>query len=225
VIRGNNLTDRPDPADTLAPMPDAATQPEAPAGASPEQGGPASASESLAPEAIRGLSWDSPLTPEAAMEAFRTASRRGKLAGFRTLEPAPNPGGSGAVGGAGAGRTLRCVCDIFGSPYDRDLFVTLEPSAGGSVVRLDTRLRRKFPVIVVVAMVLALWPGVWLTDSLLVTYFGWYPRAGWFTPAWYIPLTLLAVPVLLKQFKSSEASAAAEAALVVRKLRRLTNAA
>lgn len=203
-------------------MRDAATQPE-PTTPPPPPSARGAKSESLAPDDIRAMSWASPLTPDAAVDALRNASRRGKLAGFRTLDTPPESGGGAS--------TRRCVCDIFGSPYDRDLFITIEPGGesggageGGSTVRLDTRLRRKFPVIVIVVMVLALWPGVWLTDSLLVTYFSWYPRSEWVTWAWYVPLMLLAVPVLIKQYRSSEAAAAQEAAKVVRKLRRLTNA-
>lgn len=225
MISGGELTDRAIRTDTLATMPDATpdatSQPDPPvadaAGATDGAGG----SESLSPDEVRGTVWASPLAPEAAVEALRAASRRGKLAGFRTLDASSDsPPDSG--GGAGV---RRCACDVFGSPYDRDLFIAIAPGdGGGSTVRLDTRLRRKFPAIVIVVMVLAVWPGVWLTDSLLVTYFGWYPRSEWVTWAWYVPLMLLAVPVLIKQYRSSEAMAAVEAARVVRKLRRLTNA-
>jgi hypothetical protein len=45
---------------------------------------------------------------------------------------------------------------------------------------------------------LTVYPGVLLTDSLLATYFLWYPRSIWFTCAWYLPITVLPVPWMWK---------------------------
>lgn len=184
----------------------------------------AAASESLSPTAIQSLSWLSPLAPEAILEAFSAASRKGNLAGFKVLPSSPDQGGQGEQ----ASSTRRCACDIFGSPYDRQLLVTIEPATGsdqpGSVLRFDTKLRKAFPIVVIVVMALAIWPGVWLTDSLLVTYFSWYPKASWVTPAWYLPLMILSVPVLIGQFRKSEAQAAEHAATLMAKLRKLAGA-
>ncbi|MGP1345723.1 MAG: hypothetical protein ACTS3F_03535 [Phycisphaerales bacterium] len=183
-------------------------------------------SESLSPSALRGLVVRSPMPPDGVVGALETASRRGKLPGFRSLPPPPEPG------------ARRVCCDVFGSPYDRDLIITILPARAhqegarhadpaaptGSTLRFESRLRRKFPAAVAIVMALAIWPGVWMTDSLLVSYFSWYPRAGWVTPAWYIPLTLLAIPALWKQYRKSESGAAVEAASVVDKIARLVNA-
>jgi hypothetical protein len=169
------------------------------------------ASESLTPAALRDAVIRSPLAPERVLDAFRAASRKGNLAGFRTSPPASPAAGA-----------LGCICDVFGAPFDRELRITIAPAAsGGSELRFDTKLRPGFPLAAVVMMALALWPGVWLTDSLLVTYFSWYPRAAWFTPAWYLPLMLLCVPVLIKQCRRSEAAAAAHTGEVLDKLARL----
>jgi hypothetical protein len=66
--------------------------------------------------------------------------------------------------------------------------------------------------------VVSIWPGVWFTDSMLSTYFDWYPRSQWFTYAWYIPLSLLGIPAMWKFFKHSEKKTHAESLEVIKKI-------
>jgi len=151
----------------------------------------------------------SPLDPSTVMERLGALAKRGKLPGFEDRSEAELVSHSNVH----AFRVL-----IFGNPYDRELLGTITPEGEGSKLEFESRLLRKFPTIVIVVMVLALWPGVWLTDSMLATYFSWYPNNFWITAAWYLPLTLLCIPVLWKQFKKSEAGCAAETSELLKKI-------
>lgn len=142
----------------------------------------------------------SPLELGVALDRLQRLSRRGKLAGFRTVD----------------GTT--CEAAVFGTIYDRVMRIDLEPDGTGTRLTMTTRLKKRMPIIVIIVMALAIWPGVWMTDSMLTTYFSWYPKAFWVTCAWYLPLTLLGVPALWMQFKASQAAAAEHGAEVAQKI-------
>ena len=145
------------------------------------------------------------LTPSEAVARLLALSKRGKLPGFEDR------------GGSGVSRSFRVL--VFGHPYDRELLCEAAPTPdGGSQVTLTPRLQRRLPTIMLATIALSLWPGVWLTDTMLGMYFSWYPRQFWVTCAWYLPLTLAAIPVLWKQYRKSEALAAEEQAQVVAKI-------
>lgn len=147
------------------------------------------------------------LEPGAVVDRLAERSRRGKLPGFRELA-------------APASGARAFEADAFGNPYDRSLVGLVEPTpGGGSRLTFTLRTRWRLPIVVLVVLVLTVWPGVWLTDSLLTTYFGWYPRAFWVTAAWYLPLCALAVPVVIRQWKASKEQSAAHAAETVEKVR------
>lgn len=175
-----------------------------------------SAAELSGPAPARALPvLHSPLDPSTAMERLGALAKRGKLPGFEDRSEADRVSHSDTH----AFRVL-----VFGNPYDRELLGAITPQGEGSKTELESRLLRKFPTIVVVVMALALWPGVWLTDSMLATYFSWYPNNFWITAAWYLPLTLLCIPVLWKQFKKSEAGCATETAELLKKIAAAINA-
>lgn len=130
-----------------------------------------------------------PLDVGEGLARLERLSRKGRLAGFRRIDDST------------------CESSVFGTLYDRVMTVSLTPAEGGTRVVMSTRLKRTMPVVVIALMVFTLGPGVFVTHSMLETYFGWYPSALWVTCAWYLPLTLLAIPPLLKQFRTSEAGA------------------
>lgn len=78
----------------------------------------------------------------------------------------------------------------FGEPFD--YVVTARPDANG--ISFHASVHRKLPLVFAVVILLSIWPGSWLTDSMLRSYFTWYNFASWITYAWYIPLTV--VPLL-----------------------------
>ncbi len=130
------------------------------------------------------------------------ASRRGRLPGFvREGE-----------------RAFRA--QVFGEPFDRDLHGTIEDRpGGGSVIQWRLTLRRKMPAIAALLTLFTAWPGVWLTHSMLGVYFAGYPSAMWVTLAWYVPLVVAPMPILLRrQWRKSERVALEECARTIEKV-------
>lgn len=140
----------------------------------------------------------SPLPPSEAVDRLALLSKRGKLPGFQR-QPAQ-------------GTTEKFQLLVFGNPYDRILLGTAAPSDTGSQITLECRLLRKIPIFVIAVMVFALFPGVLVTHSMLSVWFSWYTWNEWITVAWYVPLFLLAVPALIKQYRNSERAAAIDLA-------------
>lgn len=118
-----------------------------------------------------------PLDSAAIVERLTTASRRGRLAGF-TSSPA-------------AGVLFQATA--FGSPFEGVLEARGEPSDGGTRLRFQTRMLRKFPAIFAAVLAFTIWPGVYFTDELVAQFLPsvWSP---WVTYYWYLPLTILPVP-------------------------------
>lgn len=146
------------------------------------------------------------LPPDQVIQRLVALSKRGKLPDF-------------AAEGADPDATERTFLMLaFGSPYDRELHGNIRRTPEGSRLTFHSRLKRKMPAIVIGAMAISLWPGVWLTDSMLSTYFSWYPRNAWITVAWYIPLTLAAIPMLWKQYTNSEKLTRAETIDTIQKI-------
>ncbi len=99
----------------------------------------------------------------------------------------------------------------FGRPFEGVLEARHVPMSDGTGSELVFRVRLKpvLPIVYAVVLVLTVWPGVWLTDSMLRTYFTSYD----FTTAyWYVPLTLPFVPWgMWTAIKKSRKSARVEA--------------
>ena len=105
------------------------------------------------------------------------------------------------------------LADAQGTPFDYDLIGRTSTGAAGRVLTMEMRLRRKLPVVFLIVLVFTIWPGLPVTDSLLVTYFRWYERLvdGWFsTWMWYLPLTVLPAPWMWKGWMDKSRSSATE---------------
>lgn len=145
----------------------------------------------------------SPLPPTEVVARLDRLAKRGKLPGFEK-----QPGGEGDGG--------RFICDIFGAPFDRELVTQLSATAsGGCEIANQSRLRLKLPLIYAAVLIVTVWPGVWLTDSMLKIYFSWYTIETWW---WYMPMCLLMIPAVRKQWTTSQAVAAEEAAELLKKI-------
>lgn len=132
-----------------------------------------------------------PLAPEEIARRAARLSERGKLPGYRASP------GDGLF-----------ECAAFGNPFDYRLVATHQEGE----LRFDARLRARSPAVFWAAMAFTVWPGVIFTDSLLNTWFGWYPNQTWITYAWYMPLTLLPLPwVHRKAMARTRAAALAHA--------------
>ncbi|TVQ63316.1 MAG: hypothetical protein EA379_04155 [Phycisphaerales bacterium] len=120
-----------------------------------------------------------PVAPDAVFERLDRAARKGDMPGLR-------------AGDDGQSFRLR----IFGELFDRELVGEARPdtaSPGESEIVYRVRLLPLMPAVTVVTLVFVIWPGVWLTDSMLSTYFPGFTRAvpTWW---WYMPLTVLPLP-------------------------------
>lgn len=126
---------------------------------------------------LRGV--DTPLSSAEVLDRLDRLAKRGKLAGFRR-------GDNGVLFRA----------EAHGLTFDFDLLAR-GSAADTTALRFDLRIVPLTPLIAVVSVLLAAGPGLWLTHSMLETYFSWYRWSMGVTAAWYIPLTVLPAPLLL----------------------------
>ena len=120
-----------------------------------------------------------PIAPDEVVARLDKAARRGDMPGLR----------EGA-----SRRTFRLR--IFGELFDRELIGEARPapsSPSESEIVFRVRLLPLMPTVAIVTLVFVIWPGVWLTDSMLSTYFPGFTRAvpTWW---WYIPVTVIPLP-------------------------------
>ncbi len=143
------------------------------------------------------------LSPGEALGRLAAASKRGRLAGF------VRQGGASSA----------CRVAIEAGAYDHDLLARFSPladdPAAHSCVTFDLRLRRRTPAVVVVIVLISFWPGLPLTDTMLRQSFLAYNELPIETWWWYIPLMVISLPALWKQFRSSQRRAREEARKVI----------
>lgn len=114
------------------------------------------------------------LEPQAVVDRLEALARRGKLPGFD--------------------RTRNALFEVeaFAEPFDRVLIAQAARAPdGATLLHLRTRTLRKMPLLYILVTVLTIWPGVWLTDSMVHTYFPSWTFPTW---AWYLPVTVLPLP-------------------------------
>lgn len=137
--------------------------------------------------------WDlpvvkTPLSPDAVIEKLDRAARRGTLPGFE-----PEEGGFRVA--------------VFGQPFDRELHARLTPTEDGCEISFSPALRAKAPVVLLVSVLISIWPGVALVDTMIPARWGWWPTWTWYLPLVIVP-TVLMFPGM---WKKSERAAAAHA--------------
>jgi hypothetical protein len=111
------------------------------------------------------------LPTSEVMDRVRTASKRGRLPGFREID-----GASFAV-------------LAFGVPFDRELVIRVEASGGRTVLSACPVLLKRNPVLFAAVLIFTIWPGVAITKSMIP----WEPFGIPFE-AWYLPLTIIPTP-------------------------------
>jgi len=129
-----------------------------------------------------------PLTPEAVVARLDTLARRGKLAEFR-------PGAHGWL----------FELTAFGEPFDHTLQARSARHDDATTITYALRIKPKLPWIFAIILAVSVWPGVWLTDSMLRTYWTGYDFVTWM---WYLPLTILPIPWMWKRLLSKSRLAA-----------------
>jgi len=145
---------------------------------------------------------ESSRTRAEVLDRLANAARRGRLAGFRRLE-----------GGASF------EFDAYATPFDYRGIGTIEPRAdgAGSVIRFETRVRRKMVVIAAVVLIATLWPGLPLTESMIDTYWAWH-RVHVQTWWWYVPMWALGLPWVWSAWKKCRREAEGEARQMIAKI-------
>lgn len=132
------------------------------------------------------------LSPPQIIERLETLARRGKLAGFRA-----RPGG------------VLFEAECFAEPFDRVLEARAATAGGVTTLSFTVRLLWKAPAIFAVVTALTIWPGVWLTDSMLRMYFSWYRIPTWW---WYVPVTVVPLFWMVPRMIGKSATLARESA-------------
>lgn len=123
-----------------------------------------------------------PLGVEELLGRLDRASRNGRMAGFRAR----------AEG--------RFEVEAFASPFSHVLLGSPARESEGTLVRFALKRQPLAPAAFMIVSVLTVWPGAWLTDSLISTYwprYGVWSERWWFlTWAWYLPIAVLPLPWL-----------------------------
>lgn len=157
----------------------------------------------------------SPHGTQEILNRLEKASRRGELPGFERGGPAIN----------GSAATFHADADAV--PFEGIVVAVATPEAQGTgtMLTLSVRLKPRMPWIFLVSLVLAAYPGVILTGSMLRTL---APGATWLWETvwwWYFPLAVVSIPLaFFPAVNKSRKLAAASAAEVASKIRRLLSA-
>lgn len=152
----------------------------------------------------------SPYSAPEIVARLDALARRGKLPGFQRTPNQP---------------TLFEMTD-FGTPFESVLAATATPSAVGTDLAFQSRMKRGTLWVFNIALIVSVWPGVWLTDSMIRTYFPSYPLSFGGTCAWYLPLTILPAPLaLLSALRRSRTTAHAEALSLITSIANAIHAA
>lgn len=161
------------------------------------------------------------LTPEQVVAALDAVARRGRLPGFAAgaLGGPPVPAGEGeprvlfvvdafstpfdgrlrarVMPGGTGGRDVRPTGASIEVVPERPTSMARGVGPTGSATTMltfEVRLKPLWPTVFVVAMVLAIWPGVMLTESLLASIFQHTPWMWAYTWWWYMPLSIVGCP-------------------------------
>jgi hypothetical protein len=154
-----------------------------------------------------------------AVNVLDAAARRGKLPGFHK----------------GQGGAAFEISD-FGTPWESVLVAQARPIAGsgageatggGCEIGFSLRMKTGMAWVYAIVLVLTVWPGSWLTDSMLRTYSSTYAGWSWWaTPVWYFPLTVPFVPLTMWQaLRKSRQTARQDAGELIEKVRKLVGSA
>jgi hypothetical protein len=127
------------------------------------------------------------LEPREILARLLHLSKRGKFAGFVPCSDGP-----------------LFEAEAHGTTFDFRLVATHHAGQ----IRFELRPVWKLPIILASVTILAAGPGLWLTHSMMVTYFSWYTISLAWTAAWYEPLTILPIPwIMLRAWKTSKLAA------------------
>jgi len=162
-------------------------------------------------------STSAPLPPLDALPAIVTAlpepDIRARMTGLAKRGKLPGHADSAA------GATF--TADLFGEPLDYTLTARTSREGDSSTIRFTATMKPRTPAIFWALTLLTIWPGQWMTDSMIRTYFTSYDFNTWL---WYAPLFILPMPFLwLRMLKKSKLAAADHAAELLERIATETN--
>lgn len=113
------------------------------------------------------------------------------------------------------------IADAHAWPLDRVLVVrATEDRAGDATLTFELKPRLRVALFLLLVCLVAVWPGVWITHSMLGVYFDWYSWPLWVTCLWYIPMTAGPLPwVALSLLRKSKKEAYESARSIIEVLR------
>ncbi len=113
------------------------------------------------------------------------------------------------------------IADAHAWPLDRVLIVhAREDRSGDATLTFDLKPRMRVALFLLLVCLVAVWPGVWITHSMLGVYFDWYSWSIWMTCLWYVPLTAGPLPwVAFSMLRKSKKEANESARAIIEVLR------
>ena len=143
-------------------------------------------------------------TGQAIVQKLEEAAKRGRLAGFER----------------GSGDVLFKTC-AFASPFDGELHARATASGDATELRFSTRMKQKLLWVFIVVLVLSIWPGLPITESLLASLLPSLPWLWKSTIWWYLPLSIIGSPwAVYSAVKKSKAEMAVSAVEMVGKIQK-----
>jgi hypothetical protein len=145
-----------------------------------------------------------PLSNDAVVQKLEEAAKRGRLAGFER----------------GTGDVL-FTTSAFSAPFDGELEAHAVNNGEGIQLRFSTRMKRKLLWVFVVVLILSIWPGLPITESLLASMFPFWPWLWKSTIWWYLPLSIIGSPwAVWSAVKKSQAGITVSAVEMVGKIQK-----
>lgn len=142
------------------------------------------------------------LSRDELLARLLNLAKRGKLAGFAQRSDGPD-----------------FEAEAHGTMFDFRLEAKLNSGASGSHLHFTLRPVWKMPSLIAVVMILAAGPGLWLTHSMMLTYFSWYHLSLFWTAVWYEGLTIIPMPwILLRAWQKSRIAASEHAKETIAKV-------
>jgi hypothetical protein len=157
------------------------------------------------------------LSPVEVVNTLDAAARRGKVPGFHKGPPKSAPKRTGTP-------DIAFHITDFGTPCESILHAYTQPRGGGCEIFFSLHLKPTVPWIFTIVSILTVWPGIWLTDSMISAYFPSYATLPVKTWMWYLPLTIPFVPLGTWQIvRKSRTTALAEALELITKMQKLVS--
>ncbi|MFA6044299.1 MAG: hypothetical protein WC718_04895 [Phycisphaerales bacterium] len=139
------------------------------------------------------------ISRDEVVSRLETLARRGKLPDYHT----------------GVGDQVFSI-QAYGAPFDHHLEGFARQVGPALRITLRLRMLPKLPIIFALVAIATIWPGVWLTDSMLKTYLSWYDFQTWM---WYLPLSILPLPWaargMLRRSRESALASARETLAII----------